>query len=35
MINVDREFSDDAAARLTLLGDNYGMGVSAGEYACG
>ncbi|WP_436980040.1 substrate-binding domain-containing protein [Streptomyces sp. enrichment culture] len=35
VINVDREFSDDAAARLTLLGDNYGMGVSAGEYACG
>ncbi len=35
VVNVDREFSDEAAARLTLLGDNYGMGVSAGEYACG
>ncbi|MFD5318476.1 substrate-binding domain-containing protein [Streptomyces sp. NPDC127098] len=34
VVNVDREFSDDAAARTTILGDNYGMGVSAGEYAC-
>lgn len=34
VVNVDREFSDEAAARTTILGDNYGMGVSAGEYAC-
>lgn len=34
VINVDREFSSPAAARTTILGDNYGMGVSAGEYAC-
>jgi ribose transport system substrate-binding protein len=34
VVNVDREFSSPAAARTTLLGDNYGMGVSAGEYAC-
>ena len=30
VINVDREFSDPNAARVTVLGDNYGMGVSAG-----
>ncbi|MDT0310059.1 substrate-binding domain-containing protein [Streptomyces sp. DSM 44917] len=35
VVNVDREFSDEAAARTTILGDNYGMGVAAGEYACG
>ena len=35
VINVDREFSSDKAARVTILGDNYGMGVSAGEYICG
>ncbi len=35
VINVDREFSDPNAARVTVLGDNYGMGVSAGEYICG
>ena len=35
VINVDREFSSDEAARVTILGDNYGMGVSAGEYICG
>ena len=35
VINVDREFSSDDAARVTILGDNYGMGVSAGEYICG
>ena len=35
VINVDREFSSPAAARTTILGDNYGMGVSAGNYACG
>ena len=30
VINVDREFDDPNAARATVLGDNYGMGVSAG-----
>jgi ribose transport system substrate-binding protein len=34
VINVDREFEDPNAARVTVLGDNYGMGVSAGEYVC-
>jgi len=34
VINVDREFSDTAASRVTILGDNYGMGVSAGTYIC-
>ncbi|GAA3693756.1 substrate-binding domain-containing protein [Terrabacter ginsenosidimutans] len=34
VINVDREFSSPFAARTTVLGDNYGMGVSAGTYAC-
>lgn len=34
VINVDREFSDTSASRLTILGDNYGMGVSAGTYIC-
>ena len=34
VINVDREFTDLNAARVTVLGDNYGMGVSAGEYIC-
>lgn len=34
VINVDREFSDDDAARTTVLGDNYGMGTSAGEHIC-
>jgi ABC-type sugar transport system substrate-binding protein len=34
VINVDREFSTPLAARTTILGDNYGMGVSAGTYAC-
>ncbi|MFC4553823.1 substrate-binding domain-containing protein [Georgenia faecalis] len=34
VINVDREFSDPNAARVTILGDNYGMGVSAGEFIC-
>jgi ribose transport system substrate-binding protein len=34
VINVDREFSDPAASRATILGDNYGMGVSAGAYIC-
>ena len=34
VINVDREFSSPDAARVTLLGDNYGMGQSAGQYIC-
>lgn len=34
VVNVDREFSDPNAARVTVLGDNYGMGVSAGSYIC-
>ena len=34
VINVDREFSDPNASRVTILGDNYGMGVSAGAYIC-
>ena len=34
VINVDREFDDPNAARVTVLGDNYGMGVSAGTYVC-
>ena len=34
VINVDREFEDPNAARVTVLGDNYGMGVSAGAYVC-
>jgi ribose transport system substrate-binding protein len=35
VINVDREFSSTFASRVTILGDNYGMGVSAGTYICG
>jgi ribose transport system substrate-binding protein len=34
VINVDREFTSTFAARVTVLGDNYGMGVSAGTYIC-
>jgi len=34
VVNVDREFTDPDAARTTVLGDNYGMGVSAGQYIC-
>ncbi|TDD60356.1 sugar ABC transporter substrate-binding protein [Kribbella antibiotica] len=34
VVNVDREFGSPAAARTTVLGDNYGMGVSAGGYVC-
>ncbi|WP_167001388.1 substrate-binding domain-containing protein [Mumia sp. ZJ430] len=34
VINVDREFDSPFAARTTVLGDNYGMGVSAGSYVC-
>jgi ribose transport system substrate-binding protein len=32
VINLDREFSDPAAAFTLIKGDNYGMGVSAGHY---
>lgn len=35
VINVDREFTSDAASRVTILGDNYGMGAAAGAYICG
>jgi ribose transport system substrate-binding protein len=34
VVNVDREFDSPFAARTTILGDNYGMGVSAGTYIC-
>jgi ribose transport system substrate-binding protein len=34
VINVDREFGSPFAARATVLGDNYGMGISAGTYVC-
>jgi ribose transport system substrate-binding protein len=34
VVNVDREFSSTFASRTTILGDNYGMGVSAGTYIC-
>jgi ribose transport system substrate-binding protein len=34
VINVDRKFDSPFAARATILGDNYGMGVSAGTYIC-
>lgn len=34
VINVDREFDSPFAARSTILGDNYGMGISAGTYVC-
>ncbi|PSL06991.1 monosaccharide ABC transporter substrate-binding protein (CUT2 family) [Haloactinopolyspora alba] len=34
VVNVDREFSSPDASRTTILGDNYGMGVTAGTYAC-
>jgi len=34
VINVDRELSSPFASRVTVLGDNYGMGVSAGTYMC-
>lgn len=32
VINVDREFATPAAYRTWIGGDNYGIGVSAGEY---
>ena len=34
VVNVDREFNSPFASRTTVLGDNYGMGVSAGRYVC-
>ncbi len=34
VVNVDREFDSPFAARTTVLGDNHGMGVSAGTYIC-
>ena len=34
VINVDREFSSPFAARATILGNNYGMGDSAGTNNC-
>jgi ribose transport system substrate-binding protein len=34
VVNVDREFDSTFAARTTVLGDNHGMGVSAGTYIC-
>lgn len=34
VVNVDREFSSEFASRTTILGDNYGMGISAGQYIC-
>ncbi len=34
VVNVDREFNSPFAARTTVLGDNYGMGVSAGTFVC-
>jgi ribose transport system substrate-binding protein len=35
VINLDREFSDAAASRLLIKGDNYGMGYAAGRYIAG
>jgi len=32
VVNLDREFTDPAAAFTLIKGDNYGMGVSAGHY---
>jgi ribose transport system substrate-binding protein len=32
VVNLDREFSDAGAARLLIKGDNYGMGLAAGQY---
>jgi len=34
VVNVDREFDSTFAARTTVLGDNHGMGVSAGTFVC-
>ncbi|MGH2986392.1 MAG: substrate-binding domain-containing protein [Solirubrobacterales bacterium] len=35
VVNVDRLFSTPDAARSTILGDNYGIGVRAAEYIAG
>ncbi|MBO0868060.1 MAG: substrate-binding domain-containing protein [Micromonosporaceae bacterium] len=32
VVNLDREFSDPGASRLLIKGDNYGMGLAAGQY---
>lgn len=32
VVNVDRLFASETAARTTIAGDNYGIGVSAGNY---
>ncbi|MEN3308344.1 MAG: ribose transport system substrate-binding protein [Micromonosporaceae bacterium] len=32
VVNLDREFSDPGAARVLIKGDNYGMGLAAGQY---
>lgn len=32
VVNVDREFSDPAAFRTLIKGDNYGAGLQAGKY---
>lgn len=32
VVNVDRTFETPEAARATILGDNYGIGVNAAEY---
>ena len=32
VVNLDRAFPDAGAYRLQIAGDNYGMGVSAGNY---
>jgi ribose transport system substrate-binding protein len=34
VVNIDREFSSPLASRVTVLGDNYAMGVSAGAFIC-
>ena len=35
VINVDRLFATPEAARATILGDNYGIGVKAAEFLAG
>ncbi|GIG61976.1 sugar ABC transporter substrate-binding protein [Longispora fulva] len=32
VVNLDRAFPEDLAYRLQIKGDNYGMGVAAGQY---
>ena len=32
VVNLDRAFPDPLAYRLQIKGDNYGMGVAAGNY---